>query len=841
MLQDRPIADLRAFTKAPIFIAAPVNQYLVDSYTTAFPARTLLFSLCEIVESTIKFVAVIASLDVIATQPDKKAPLWLARLAAENLSSPTLGRWLGLLRGLAQPHASPTFPELDVAHAALASLAPSVGVDQNPERTSLFSLRNAIAHGAGVPNSLAEELLGYWAPQIESAFAGLTWLVDTEVWVRDEEGFQLFNGPAANLPAIEPPDVVGSSLPPGGAAVRRQDKVLLLYPLSRYAPARKDGPARAQVFARVSPVGLLYTLFGASEALQATSGPDEVEAFYRVFNLAAVRRIEDLQGFSEPGYDEQFESEAQQFVGREVARSTLFDTVSSSTMTGIVFVKGPAGVGKSSLISRVAMDLRAAFEKRTRPGAAGERLLAYKFLDSDRGCAPLPFLRWMIERLARPCGKRVEPKPQHGLHDLRQMALSLLAEAPFDRIVLVLDNLDEVAKRHKNFILSMISRLAEVDKLLVIVGTRAEEGLLVALTAAGGRTPFPGGLGDMSKTDLRIMLTELLPGITRRLIRQDLADADLSNAFMDAIAERADGLPLYVRLVIDSLMRGGVNIEQAMRPDWLPSKVASFLDELTSNGPLSDKTKLTPTIGLLLALAREPLTADEIGAFLVRALSPASAARIARDRGIDPFENRRQIANEVLSDLGGLLRSGIGADGRQRYRLLHEQLVHHLLTSQDTADTLAETREFLLAAATDPGGDAAAAYLYRNGIAHILEGAISPHEGVAEAARLLTDFAYQLGRLQALTVSGGNGGLPDDWTLVVEAADTIDARARIWRGFWVTDGVYLQSGEGRDAPREFLERALNYAPDTVIGQAADAYLTNAAGPSRLRKKAGLGR
>jgi hypothetical protein len=825
MHHSRRIADLRTFTKAPIFIARPVNRYLEDSDTPGHPARDLLISLFEVVEAAVKFIAVAASLDVIAAQSDGKAPIWLAKLAVENLSAPTLGKWFRLLRGLADAKASPSLPELTCAHAALASLTPSVAADQEPERTNLVNLRNAVAHGLGVPKALADELLALWAPRVEDAFKELMWLIDTEVWVRDQEGFRLLGGPDPNIPTSEPPSVIGSSLPLGGVAVRRKDKALLLHPLSRQAPVRVDGPAYTQVFVRQAPAGLLYTLFGSGGApLQAVSGPDEVEALHRIFDFAAVRRVGNAQDYVEASYDEQILAEALQFVGREEARSTLFDAVADSTVTGIIFVKGPVGIGKSALLSRVTTDLHAAFKERGDRRASNERLLAYRFSASDRGCAPLPFLRWMIERLARLCGERVEPEPEHGLHDLRQMGLSLLAKAPFDRIVLVLDNLDEIARRHRKFILDTIPRLTSVKKLLMIIGTRSEAGLPEALTAAGGRSPFPDGLGDMSKIDIRMMLTELLPAITRPLVRRDLDDVGRSNVFIDAIADRADGLPLYVRLVIDSLMRGNMGLEQATTPDWLPPQVASFLHQLTSHGPLSDKTKLTPTIGCLLAIAREPLTADEIGAFLARALSPALAARMARERGMDPFEHRRRIANEVLSDLGSLLRSGVGADARQRYRLLHEQLVDHLLTSEESAETLIETRELLLAAARDPGGDEAAAYLYRNGIAHILEETTSLHQGATEAARLLTDFSYQLGRLKTLTVSGGDGGLREDWAIVVENADALDDTARIWRGFWLTDGAYFQNGDGRDAPREFLERALNYAPDTPIGQAAGAYV-----------------
>jgi hypothetical protein len=51
-----------------------------------------------------------------------------------------------------------------------------------------------------------------------------------------------------------------------------------------------------------------------------------------------------------------------------------------------------------------------------------------------------------------------------------------------------------------------------------------------------------------------------------------------------------------------------------------------------------------------------------------------------------------------------------------------------------------------------------------------------------------------------------------------------DDEAFAWRQFWATDGALFEPSEGHDAARELLERALEYAPDTVIGAAVDAHL-----------------
>jgi hypothetical protein len=77
-----------------------------------------------------------------------------------------------------------------------------------------------------------------------------------------------------------------------------------------------------------------------------------------------------------------------------------------------------------------------------------------------------------------------------------------------------------------------------------------------------------------------------------------------------------------------------------------------------------------------------------------------------------------------------------------------------------------------------------------------------------------------------LTPEGGDGLVRAAWSLVASKLEdpTMPEDAFAWRQFWATEGALFAPGEGRDAALELIERALEYAPDTVVGRAATPYI-----------------
>lgn len=263
--------------------------------------------------------------------------------------------------------------------------------------------------------------------------------------------------------------------------------------------------------------------------------------------------------------------------------------------------------------------------------------------------------------------------------------------------------------------------------------------------------------------------------------------------------------------------------------------MTGFFDRLVARGVMSgDRGYYTQLTGALLALCHEPLSSAEIASILSSTLSERERSDLAARYRLDPDKHHLENVDSILRDMGGLIRVAFRADGTRQYRLLHDDLKAFIQTSPAFATVCTKVRSWLAELARKPAGPAAA-YFYRNGIAHILDDAGGPEEAGRLALPLLSDFDYQLERLSVLDDRGEDARILDDWVLLREHVALNAPEHYAWSHFWSTDGVLLQRGPHRNLAREFFELALEYAPGTVVGDTAWRRLARDAGeeePSR---------
>jgi hypothetical protein len=316
---------------------------------------------------------------------------------------------------------------------------------------------------------------------------------------------------------------------------------------------------------------------------------------------------------------------------------------------GALWLAGPAGIGKSNLMASL---MRSLAER----APEGTWVLPFRFRAGDDRCGRSAFLAFLRERLQasdalapEPTGDDTAPaddgdrgetqktpkkspaKDALAFDPVQQVRDLLARLRPDRRVLLVLVGLDEIAERDPRFVDDVLFRL-RVDRVILVAAGRAERGLPEAFRRIGAREPFPDGLPRMSHDDVLALLLLHTGPARRRLLARDVEAPDgVRNAFIARVAERSEGLPIYVNHVIGDLNAGRLDPEH---PDALPAGLHAYHDELLRRAAIGDlQTITTPTL-VLLALSHEPLTVAEIAALLVRSrrLETADAPLIERAR-----------------------------------------------------------------------------------------------------------------------------------------------------------------------------------------------------------------
>jgi WD40 repeat protein len=694
--------------------------------------------------------------------------------------------------------------------------------NQRHEENSLLAVRNAFAHGGGVIERRAAALLELWQPKLDELVGSAQWLAEVELLVRRADGAveriagaDCIATPVTPAPADMPPRI-------GAAAVRRGERLLVLDPLVVFDVPRlqaegepPDSDPAVQAYARRGPVRLLYTPFGSEFVMQSLGAEALTEAFEKLFDFDAIRREASRRGWVVHGFEDDIAKESRRMVGRAEESDLLWE-MASGTGEGALWIGGAAGIGKSALMARLAHTLVAEAEERERRGDRQKWLvLAYRFRAGDDRCRRDVFLQFLLERLEAWPGLAAETqeaaKERQGLGELRQIGL-LLARVSPNRLILLLDGLDEIDRLDPSIAEAVLPPLRGPGALLVCAG-RPEPRLLPLRDRLSAIEPWPDGVPKMTASDIRAQLIARIERAANALIRQDreAADGKVINRFVKQVAAKADGLPIYVELVVNDILAQRFRLLDAADARQLPKSLGDYFEALIARHGLDDLTTIRGLVAAALTLAREPLSLETLAALLRRqgfALDPATGAI---------------KVEAALANIGALVLPAETPERTRGYRLYHGSLRQHLEQNPRFRDTLATMLRVLLAGATRPAGDAAAPYLYRNGVNHLLAA------GRAEDARaLLADFDYLIDRLIELAAAdpAPANAITEDWLTVVVAAGRGEGKARRAEAFWRERAHMFRRGNA-DWPsyKILLQAAVEHGDDSPTSQQADRWLT----------------
>ncbi len=684
------LAQGDALQQLPLPLAYPLTELARET-----DARIALWGLCEVLEMSFR-LAVVLALGALGTRGDL-SPEVLRKLN-DHLPEPTLGKW----RGMAETLSSALVPT-----GLLAALPRGVRSELVPiyegsrgvasMETSLGVLRNQFAHGGGIHRDRAPDLARAWGPKLETLIAASEWLSHVALVGGGVDGLRLLRGPdPGGIPWSGPAEVDATIRLQLGRGERvvlvAEGLVAPLWPLLAYgAVTGSDGGASARhalkIYVRRHETRLQMTPLGSDQVAQTFAYGEALDSFVGILGSLVP------EGARVPGFEQEMLREARRTVGREADVETL-RTHLQALRSGILWLGGPAGIGKSALVSTLVTS----FADLPVP----ERPLAWRFRAGDQRCNRESFLTFLHDRLDDAKHKK---KRDSDVRQLLQRVRALLGARP--AMLIVVDGLDEIVATDPGFVDEVIGPLQPAGARWLCAGRPgpATAGVL----ALGAKTLFPDGLPPLTREAVRALLLERLEGAARKIIRSDeeIAGA-VVNRFVERVVERAAGFPLYVMYVVGDLLSGRVAPEQVGAD--LPRDLGTYHAELLGRYAIGTMHQaLTPTAAFL-AVAHEPLAATELGAAL-------RTRTLARDDA-----SGSALAQQALLALQSLLRSTPKPDGTLGSQLHHASLRDHLCTSAATAEATWTAREHVANLTRAwPAIGPLRGYVARHGVRHLLE------------------------------------------------------------------------------------------------------------------------
>ena len=266
-----------------------------------------------------------------------------------------------------------------------------------------------------------------------------------------------------------------------------------------------------------------------------------------------------------PDFLHEIRSDANQMVGRAEEIERVKQRIADSPQ-GVLWISGAAGMGKSFLMAKIATDLL--------DEASGTIILPYRFRAGDARCTRESFANFVEDRLPGSLNENLELNAKAS----ERLGSVIGGLKVGFRVILRLDGLDEIARRDPEFAAEIPLKLRFPGVLWVLAG-RPEADLEKVMREYAAESLFDNGLPPMSTGDIRTMILNKIGPLRKKLLVQDQEQGELViNPFIDLVANRAAGLPLYVKYVIGDVLAGKYRVLDAHED--LPASLHAYHEEL---------------------------------------------------------------------------------------------------------------------------------------------------------------------------------------------------------------------------------------------------------------------
>jgi tetratricopeptide (TPR) repeat protein len=697
----------REFEGWPSVVAIPVARALAEVHPVL-----KLHRLCDAVEIMVRFATVVQLAQFQNAEGQPCFAPKLRALVSSTIERPTLGAWGrilehlgGELRATGTP---PVIPALEGYAVELLGLLfgsgrvdgavdgsrPDVDVD------CVLDLRNLLVHGGALSNRAAARFLSEWHPRVLATWRKGAFL---------DESSLLFIGVSATLrlrgtrrPVVvgAVPDVLEDQIPrlQNHVVLVFRDRLLDLWPFCILEPGEEAD--RTMIYYRAGRRKLLYAVLEGDPPVAALR--DSFAGFEQLFVLsegATATAVETTD------FERELRTDSAALVGR-LAELAHVKRQLKGAQTGVFWLHGPAGIGKSFLSARLAEDLRGDPRKSIR--------IAWRFRSGDPRCAKSLFLRHAVERLSewldRPSPVAAQGKLEHSLRALLGTVAQFRPDASnrrARRVLFFLDGLDEIVRTDPG-VSEIPFRLCFPNVVWVCSG-RAEGELSAKFAPTRCTVLFPGGLPPMSPNDVRGMLLDVPGDLKYGLLRRDSVQStnQVSNPFVETVVQNARGLPLYVRCVIEDVLAGECSFHDERR---LPRGLSEYYRRILERLSVGDIQALVTPVVMTVALAHCPLDLDALLGLLVTA------------RRLVPGHSAYEFLALAIDRIGSLITPAPTPWGTKGWNLAHETLREFLLEAADTAQQRELVKEDYCRTTTDvellPEGTART-YVFLYGPTHL--------------------------------------------------------------------------------------------------------------------------
>ena len=475
---------MAALPRLPTPLAIAIHEFVRDEEQRDL---TRLWRTCDAVEVLLRFVAAlrVGAASRAGWLRANADPAWQI---ARRLKRPTLNDWYVLACGRELWGAQVTgLPGLE--DAVLKPIRRFMG--QEVERSEIdhrkyqvercfTDLRNRLAHGAGLSDSVSERLIAVWQPKCEHLLQQVgPWLAAVQLAGQGHDGAMIaLNGIAPRHPGAPGSDSANHAAQPAVdgaghvfATLSDGGDQIALWPLLRYEAASDDNAPQprfaVELFARLdSRNDLLYTSLGSDQVDWSLHAGASLKGLDDLLASALLSPPQSDHPDAVSSFEPEFAEDAERFVGRQSEVDALTERLGRSAPGDrLLWLHGTAGMGKSFLVARLFETLRA-------NATANSVLIPYRFRRGDPRCSSAVFAELVCaaldNRLADTGRKRRAPSDRFA--DLNHVA-ALTGDCVKQGLqpVFLIDGLDELQLIDDRFAKDVIKRATHLKGSIWLV------------------------------------------------------------------------------------------------------------------------------------------------------------------------------------------------------------------------------------------------------------------------------------------------------------------------------------------------------------------------------------